>query len=128
MYDSLAYLPEVFVNQSLPSYVDQHIFKPLDMSTATYSVAEAEAGQMAHGFQVSGQDLKRGLDGIKKAIVPYYVRPSEEALSVGSGGIIASARDMVCVFYFANCNCSLLLTFQGYMGVYALSSRKAPSS
>ena len=97
MYDSLAYLPELLVNQSLPSYVDQHIFKPLNMSTATYSVAEAEAGQFAHGFQFSGQYLKQGLNGIKKAIVPHYTRPSQEAPSVGSGGVIASARDMVCV-------------------------------
>ena len=126
MYDSLGYLPEVLVNQSLPSYVDQHIFKPLDMSTATYSVAEAEAGQMAHGFQVSGQDLKRGLDGTKKAIVPYYVRPSEEALSLGSSGIIASARDMVCVF--AGGSFKLLLIILGYMGFYPLGPRKAPSS
>lgn len=97
MYDSLAYLPERLVNQSLPSYVDQHIFKPLNMSTATYSVAEAEAGQIAHGFQFSGQYLKQGLNGTKKAIVPHYMRPSQEPPSFGSGGVIASARDMVCV-------------------------------
>jgi len=94
MYDSLAYLPEMLVNQSFASYVDQHIFKPLNMSTATYSVATAEAGRMAHGFQVSGQDLKRSLNGTRKAIVPHYMRPLEEAISAGSGGVIASARDM----------------------------------
>lgn len=102
MYDSLAYLPEVLVNQSFPSYMSQHIFGPLKMSTATYSVAEAEAGRMAHGFQFSGQDLKRGLEGTKKAIVPFYMRPSEEARSVGSGGIMASARDMVRNLHFTN--------------------------
>ncbi len=124
MYDSLAYLPEVLVNQSFPSFLDQHIFKPLNMSTATYSVAEAEAGHMAHGFQTSGQDLKRGLGGTKKAIIPYYMRPSEEALSVGSGGVFASARDMVCVFYSTKSSC---LTPLGHMGFYTPSFWKASS-
>lgn len=97
MYDTLGYLPEVLVNQSLGSYVGEHIFKPLNMSASTYSIANAEGGLVADGFQVSGQDLKRGLGGVKKAIVPYYVRPGGEPAGAGSGGVIASARDMVCL-------------------------------
>ncbi|KAF9445116.1 hypothetical protein P691DRAFT_777810 [Macrolepiota fuliginosa MF-IS2] len=65
------------------------------MSTATYSIATAEGGFLADGFQLSGQDLKRSLDGVKKAIVPLFKRPGEEDGIAGSGGVIASARDLV---------------------------------
>ncbi|KAF9449778.1 beta-lactamase/transpeptidase-like protein [Macrolepiota fuliginosa MF-IS2] len=94
MYDSLGYLPEVLVNQELGSYVEQHIFTPLNMSSSTYSVAKAEGGSLADGFTPSEQGPKRDIDGVKKAIIPYYVRPEDENLSAGSGGVKSSARDM----------------------------------
>ncbi|XP_006462727.1 hypothetical protein AGABI2DRAFT_179366 [Agaricus bisporus var. bisporus H97] len=94
LYDSLGLLPEVLVGQSLSAYVDHHIFKPLGLSNSTYSITEAEKRLLADGFLTSGQDLKRGLNGIKKPIVPFYARPGEESISAGSGGVISSARDM----------------------------------
>lgn len=95
LYDSLGLLPEVLVGQSLSAYVDHHIFKPLGLSNSTYSITEAEKRLLADGFLTSGQDLKRGLNGIKKPIIPFYARPGEESVSAGSGGVISSARDMV---------------------------------
>jgi hypothetical protein len=68
------------------------------MVNSTYSIAKAEKGLMADGFQISGQDLKRGLNGTKKPIIPFYERLGdelEESISAGSGGVISSARDMV---------------------------------
>ncbi|EKM79433.1 hypothetical protein AGABI1DRAFT_106919 [Agaricus bisporus var. burnettii JB137-S8] len=94
LYDSLGLLPEVLVGQSLSAYVDRHIFKPLGLSNSTYSITEAEKRLLADGFLTSGQDLKRGLNGIKRPIIPFYARPGEESISAGSGGVISSARDM----------------------------------
>jgi CubicO group peptidase (beta-lactamase class C family) len=96
MYDTLGYLPQLFINQTLGSYVEEHIFQRLDMSSATYSVGKAEEGPIAHGFQISGQDLGQGLDGVKMEVVPFYKRPGDEVQSSGSGGVIGSARDAVC--------------------------------
>jgi CubicO group peptidase (beta-lactamase class C family) len=96
-YDSLGLLPEILVGESLSAYVDRHIFQPLGMVNSTYSIAKAEKGDLADGFQISGEDLKRGLNGTKKPIIPFFERPGdlEQSISAGSGGIISSARDMV---------------------------------
>lgn len=95
LYHTLGYLPEALVNQTLSAYVDHHIFKPLGMTDSTYSIADAEKHLLADGFQISGQDLRRGLNGTKKPIIPFYERPGEESVGAGSGGVISSARDMV---------------------------------
>ncbi|KXN88232.1 hypothetical protein AN958_07691 [Leucoagaricus sp. SymC.cos] len=46
-----------------------------------------------HGFQVSGQDSRCDLEGVKKEAVPYFIRPENEGAATRSGGVIASARD-----------------------------------
>lgn len=95
MYDSLSYLPTLFLNQTFESYIDQHIFTPLNMSSSTYSVAEAEnRGTLADGFQYHMRDLARGINGTKRAMVPFFDRPGEEAIRAGAGGVLASARDL----------------------------------
>ncbi|KAF5360710.1 hypothetical protein D9756_004739 [Leucocoprinus leucothites] len=94
MYDSLAYLPQTLVNQSFASYMEQHIFHPLCMSSTTYSIAQAEKGLLANGFVHSGQDQKLGLDGVQKPIVPFFVRPGDEYDLAGCGGVLSSARDL----------------------------------
>ena len=52
MYETLSYLPEALLNQTYEVYIAEHIFKPLNMTSSTFSVAEAEAREtLAHGFQ-----------------------------------------------------------------------------
>lgn len=95
MYGALSYLPQVLLNESLESYVAQHLFGPLDMSASTYSVAEAEAAGLAHGHQWSMRDLTKGYNGTLVASAPYFLRPGEEEIWAGPGGILTSARDLV---------------------------------
>ena len=79
--------------------VCEHIFKPLNMSASTFSVAEAEArGTLADGFHPDAQDFTKGKNGTLKATVPYFLRPGEERTWAGAGGVLTSARDLV--FFF----------------------------
>ena len=99
MYETLSYLPEVLLNQTYEAYIAEHIFKPLNMSASTFSVAEAEArGTLADGFQPDAQDFTKGKNGTLKATVPYFLRPGEERTWAGAGGVLTSARDLVCFF------------------------------
>ena len=96
MYETLSYLPQVLLNQTYEAYIAEHIFKPLDMTASTFSVAEAEArGTLAHGFQHDEQDFTKGKNGTLKATVPYFQRPGEERTWAGAGGVLTSARDLV---------------------------------
>ncbi|KXN88233.1 Protein flp [Leucoagaricus sp. SymC.cos] len=72
MYDSLAYLPQLSVNQSFSSYVEQHILQPLGI----------------------GRGLQSGFDGVKKPIVPLFVKPGNDYDLAGSAGVLSSARDL----------------------------------
>ncbi|PFH48917.1 hypothetical protein AMATHDRAFT_148822 [Amanita thiersii Skay4041] len=95
MYESLAVLPSLLLNQSYESYIAEHIFNPLDMSSSTYSVKVAESsGQFAHGFQWTMRDLTKGIKGSLTATVPYYARDESEKAFPGCGGVISSARDL----------------------------------
>ena len=50
MYETLSYLPEALLNQTYEAYIAEHIFKPLNMTSSTFSVVEAEArGTLADG-------------------------------------------------------------------------------
>ncbi|KAF5346704.1 hypothetical protein D9756_010344 [Leucocoprinus leucothites] len=96
MYESLSYLPTLLLNQTFESYINQHIFSPLNMTSSTYSIAEAERrGTFADGFQDHMRDLTRGINGTKRATVPYFARPGEERIWAGAGGVLTSARDLV---------------------------------
>ena len=99
MYETLSYLPEVLLNQTYEAYIAEHLFKPLNMSASTFSVAEAEArGTLADGFQRDSQDITKGKNGTLKATVPYFQRPGEERTWAGAGGVLTSARDLVSFF------------------------------
>ncbi len=100
MYESLSYLPELLLNQTFESYVGQHLFQPLNMSSSTYDVKEAEErGTLADGFQWHMRDITRGINGTRRATVPYFFRPGEERIWAGAGGVLASARDLVYLFF-----------------------------
>ncbi|KIM36480.1 hypothetical protein M413DRAFT_449178 [Hebeloma cylindrosporum] len=95
MYETLSYLPEVLLNQTYEAYIEEHLFKPLNMTASTFSVAEAEArGTLADGFQRDAQDFTKGKNGTLKATVPYFQRPGEERTWAGAGGVLTSARDL----------------------------------
>ncbi|KAJ3713629.1 beta-lactamase/transpeptidase-like protein [Lentinula raphanica] len=95
MYETLSYLPELLVGQAYESYIDEHIFKSLDMSASTYSVAAAEdSGNMAHGYVRSMRDEITGVNGTLIPTVPYFSRPGNEKIWAGAGGVITSARDL----------------------------------
>lgn len=99
MYETLSYLPTLFLNQSYDSYISEHLFSPLNMSSSTYSVAEAERwGKLANGFMYDMEDEANDVNGTLKATVPYFLRPGEEMIWAGAGGVLTSARDLVCVF------------------------------
>ncbi|CAA7271158.1 unnamed protein product [Cyclocybe aegerita] len=95
MYETLSYLPEVLLNQTYESYIEQHLFRPLNMSASTYSVAEAERrGTLADGFQYDLGDITQGKNGTLIPTVPYFQRPGEERTWAGAGGVLTSARDL----------------------------------
>lgn len=104
MYEVLSYLPQILLNQTFESYIAEHLFTPLNMTSSTYSVAEAEAsGNVAHGFGWDGQDPtledqegQPGRNGMRIPMVPYFQRPGEEKTWAGAGGVLTSARDLVC--------------------------------
>jgi len=96
MYNALAHLPQVLLDQSYESYVAENIFKPLGMASSTLRVAEAESrGQLADGFFPDMQDLTQGINGTLRPIIPYLPRPGEESVMAGAGGVLSSARDLV---------------------------------
>ncbi|KAH6904354.1 beta-lactamase/transpeptidase-like protein, partial [Coprinopsis sp. MPI-PUGE-AT-0042] len=97
MYETLSYLPTLFFNQTYESYIQQHLFDPLNMTFTTFSVerAEGEFGhQLAEGHLQHLRDMTRGEKGWLKPIVPYFSRPGEERIWAGAGGVISSARDL----------------------------------
>ncbi|KAF9524497.1 beta-lactamase/transpeptidase-like protein [Crepidotus variabilis] len=95
MYTVLSYLPTVLLNQTYASYVSQHIFRPLNMSASTFSVAEAEqSGLFADGFQYDLVDLPNGKNGTLKPIVPFFIPKGHEEILAGGGGVLSSARDL----------------------------------
>ncbi|KAF9555829.1 beta-lactamase/transpeptidase-like protein [Agrocybe pediades] len=95
MYETLSYLPQVLLNQTYESYISQHLFKPMNMTASTFSVAEAESrGTFADGFQWDMQNLINKKNGTLIPTVPYFARPGDERIWAGAGGVITSARDL----------------------------------
>ncbi|PFH47488.1 hypothetical protein AMATHDRAFT_42916 [Amanita thiersii Skay4041] len=95
MYESMAALPSVLLNQSYESYVAEHLFNPLNMSSSAYSVKDAEAsGRFAHGYQWSMRDLTKGIKGIRAATIPFFAMNGSEKAFAGCGGVISSPRDL----------------------------------
>jgi len=97
MYETLSYLPTLFFNQSYDSYITENLFRPLNMTSSTYSVAEAESwGTLANGFMYHMEDQTLGHNGSLTATVPYFLRPGREMIWAGAGGVLTSTRDLVC--------------------------------
>lgn len=120
MYETLSYLPVLLLNQTYESYIAQHIFEPLNMTSSTYYVAEAEArGTLADGFQWDMQDLTRGINGTLIPTVPYFLRAGEESIWSGAGGVLSSARDLVRPSYTILMSmCLIFLWFRFFQAIW----------
>lgn len=99
MFETLSYLPQILLNQTYESYIAHHLFGPLNMTSSTFSVAEAEArGTFVNGFLWDMEDITKGKNGTRVAVDPYFQRPGEEGTWAGAGGVLTSARDLVSGF------------------------------
>jgi CubicO group peptidase (beta-lactamase class C family) len=96
MYEALSHLHPVLLNTSFEAYVEAHLFAPLNMSSSTYSVAKAEAENLAEGFQWNYRDFTKGYNGTLMPTIPYFLRPKDAEILAGAGGVFSSARDLVC--------------------------------
>ncbi|KAF8993845.1 beta-lactamase/transpeptidase-like protein [Cyathus striatus] len=102
MFETLSHLPQHLLNISYESYVSNHIFKPLNMSSTTFSIAEVEAWSadpkrketFAHGFQWHARDVAERRKGELRATVPYFSRPGEEKIWAGAGGVLTTTKDL----------------------------------
>lgn len=112
MYEALSYLPELLLNQTYESYIAQHLFEPLNMTSSTfaiddvdeyYSTIRGKKARFAHrtavGHLADGRDFTRGRNGTLKAIVPFFTKAGEERTWAGAGGVMTTARDLVCSFH-----------------------------
>ncbi|KAF5346759.1 hypothetical protein D9756_010353 [Leucocoprinus leucothites] len=82
MYESHSHLPTL-LNQTFESYINQHIPSSLPVSSPTYSAAETKLRRtFANGSQDHMSVLTRGINGTKRAMVPYFARPGEKGISV----------------------------------------------
>lgn len=95
MYQTLPLIPQHLLGQPYESFVAEHIFGPLNMTSSTYSVAEAEKwGTLANAFQTNMR-FADGTNATNKPVVPFYQRPGQENVWAGAGGVLTSARDLV---------------------------------
>ncbi|KAI1795412.1 beta-lactamase/transpeptidase-like protein [Ganoderma leucocontextum] len=79
-----AYLVSHYANMPYAEFVAQRLFKPLGMSTSTFSPTAAnDSGLLTHTWTAFGRRI------------PFWFDESIAHLKAGPGGIISSAEDMV---------------------------------
>lgn len=77
-------LIEHFSNQTLPEFITQRIFKPLNMSSTSYSLSAALAsGRASQAFDTAHRRIPLGLPDI------------DQALIAGPAGILSTAPDVL---------------------------------
>lgn len=112
MYTAVAYTIATYSGMSYPDFVKERIFKPLGMSTTTFSRAEAaNTGLLTHGWSSQGRRL------------PYWL--SDEKIDVlgGPGGIISSSVDMVSMLTLRNVKWLNQSFYTGQVDQYATGQR-----
>jgi len=82
--DVLGRVLEVISGQTLGTYLDEHIFKPLGMTDTGFSVPEQDLGRIAEPF---GRDPQGGLQ--MRLIDVRQATPMES----GGGGLVSTAMD-----------------------------------
>lgn len=85
MYVLGAHIIATYSNMSYPSFVAQRIFKPLDMSSTTYSAKKAdEWGKATQSWAPFGRRI------------PVWLGVDNIMLNAGPGGVISCVDDLVC--------------------------------
>lgn len=82
-----------------PDFVRDHIFAPLGLSSTTFNITAAKAsGHLAEGFAVVKSNVSDGEGWFKHTFkpIPFFLPESSAELNAGPGGVITSARDLVC--------------------------------
>lgn len=81
---------------SFRTFVEERIFKPLNMSSSTYSVVTAnQSGKATQSWTGDGRR------------VPWWTTPEDEELNSGPGGVITNVEDLVRIVNFDPVSCVL---------------------
>ena len=78
MYETLSYLPEALLNQTYEAYIAEHIFKPLNMTSSTFSVVEAEAREHSLMDSYLMRKISRSKNRTLKATVSFLNVPAKK--------------------------------------------------
>ncbi|KAH9925641.1 beta-lactamase/transpeptidase-like protein [Epithele typhae] len=83
MFMLVQHVHEIYAGKPLPEFVEERIFSPLNMTTATYSGREAEdSGHLSQGFAAGRR-------------IPYWFGDDlPSRMIAGAGGVIATPLDM----------------------------------
>ena len=73
---------------SYEKFVEDRIFKPLGMSSTYSPNVAAATGRATQTWSVNGRRI------------PWWFKEEDAELSAGPGGVIASAEDLVCPFFY----------------------------
>jgi CubicO group peptidase (beta-lactamase class C family) len=77
-------LVERLSQQSLPAFIAERIFRPLNMTSSSYSRTSAEAS--GHASQAFDEEHRR---------VPHTTSEADMPIEAGMGGILSTAPDML---------------------------------
>ena len=84
MYGVGAHIVSALTGVRYPDFVDSRIFKPLGMSSSTYSAnAALKTGRLTNTWTSFGR------------LIPFWIKEEYEDISAGPGGAISSVVDLV---------------------------------
>ena len=87
MYALAGLIVEKYANQSLPSYVKEHIFDPLGMTSTSYDAVSAEAaGSLSQSFTTFNGTTRR---------IPLWMDDNAQRVIGAAGGVVSNIVDMV---------------------------------
>ena len=84
MYTVGSYIVSTLTGMRYPDFVDSRIFKPLGMTSSTYSIDGAlQTGRFTNTWTSFGR------------LIPSWIKEEFVDLSAGPGGVISSVIDLV---------------------------------
>lgn len=84
MYTVGSYIVSTLTGMRYPDFVDSRIFKPLGMTSSTYSIDGAlQTGRFTNTWTSFGR------------LIPPWIKEEFVDLSAGPGGVISSVIDLV---------------------------------
>src|SRR6267154_3298494 len=85
MYMVGAYIVSTLAGMRYPDFVDSRIFKPLGMTSSTYSIdAALQTGRFTDTWTSFGR------------LIPPWIEEEYVDLIAAAGGVISSVEDLVC--------------------------------